>query len=126
MMNKPKIVRVWGRADSFDIEFTHEGGTRWKCSVPPDTKDGQYAVEIWAVNEFGELAYWTGELFMVNGVCCLRFDESPYRIWVRLSSAQIGSLISCSQMHLAQNDFKIRLAPVTQITVRKGCHHVSG
>ena len=126
MMNKPKIVRVWGKADNFGIEFTHEGGTRWNCSVPPDTKDGQYAAEIWAINEFGELAYWTGELFMVNGVCCLRFDDSPYRIWVKLTSAQIGNLISFSQMHLAPSRFNLMLAPVTYITVRKGCAHVSG
>lgn len=123
-MMKPKILRVWGKADSFDIEFTHEGGTRWKCSVPPDTKDGQYAAEIWAVNEFGELAYWTGELFMVNGVCCLRFDDSPYRIWVRMSAAQISSLSSCSDMRFRQSCFEMRLAPATQISVRKGCAHV--
>lgn len=127
MMVKPKILRVWGKADSFDIEFTHEGGTRWKCSVPPDTKDGQYAVEIWAVNEFGELAYWTGELFMCNGVCCLRFDDSPYRIWVKLSSSEISNLFESvgNRIQIHERQFSFHLNPLIQIEVKKGCSHVS-
>ena len=126
MMVKPKILRVWGKADSFDIEFTYEGGTRWKCSVPPDTKDGQYAAEIWAVNEFGELAYWTGELFMVNGVCCLRFDDSSYRIWLKTAATSIGKLTAQRrEVRLRANAFTVRLLPETTITGRKGCAHVS-
>lgn len=106
MMRKTKILRVWGKADSFDIEFTHIGGTKWKCSVPPDVKDGQYAVEIWAISKFGDIAYWTGELFMCNGICCLRFNERPFTIWVKTSTTHIGNLL-----------------PQTQITIRKGCSH---
>lgn len=124
MMNKPKILRVWGKADSFDIEFNYESGTRWKCSVPPDTKDGQYAAEIWAINEFSELAYWTGELFMCNGVCCLRFDDSPYRIWVKTTATSIGKLVSDREVRFMNNTLTIRLLPMTQIAVRKGCAHV--
>lgn len=77
------VERVWGRADNFDIEFTHKGGTRWEASVPPDTKDGQYACEIWAINEFGKIAYWTGELYMCSGVCCLKVSAKPYKITVQ-------------------------------------------
>lgn len=76
------ITRVWGKADTFDIEFEYAGGTRWTCRVPPDTQDGQYAVEIWAINEFKETAYWTGELYMCGGVCHLELHESPYLIWI--------------------------------------------
>jgi len=78
-MSRPKIIRVWGKADDFDIEF-HESGGRWICTVPPDTKDGQYAVEIHAINVFGEMAYWTGTLYMCNGVCHLELFEIPYAI----------------------------------------------
>ena len=49
-MEKPDIIRVWGMADSFDIEFTRTGGTSWKCEVPPDTSDGVYAVTLYAMN----------------------------------------------------------------------------
>jgi len=79
MRTKPEIVRVWGRADSFDIEFERiEGTFRWKCSVPPDTSDGIYAVEIWAVNEIGQMVYYTAELYMCGGVCHLKFKREPY------------------------------------------------
>lgn len=83
MKYRPQIIRVWGKADSFDIEFTRVGGTRWEASVPPDTNDGQYAVEIWAVNEFSEIAHWTGELYMCNGVCHLKFSKQPYQMWIK-------------------------------------------
>lgn len=88
-MYRPKIIRVWGKADSFDIEFTHLGGTRWEANVPPDTTDGQYAVEIWAMNEFKETTYWTGELYMCNGVCCIKFFKQPYQMWFKKSGLNL-------------------------------------
>lgn len=123
-MTKPKILRVWGKADSFDIEFTHEGGTRWKCFVPPDTKDGQYAAEIWAVNEFGELAYWTGELFMVNGVCCLQLNKDCYQVKMKLNTTEINKIVLSNEIKISQNIIQMKFNPFTQITVRKGCSHV--
>lgn len=101
-----RITRVWGKADSFYIEFTHAGGTRWKASVPPDRKDGVYAAEIWAVNEFGETAYWAGELFMCGGVCCIEIQQSGFQIWIQPRKHQL--------------EFLDR----RQLIVRKGCCHV--
>lgn len=72
------IVRVYGRADSFDIELTRNG-EKWEVDVPPDLTDGVYAVQLTAVNDAGETAHWVGELFMVGGVCCLRLDEVRFR-----------------------------------------------
>ena len=66
-MNRPKILRVWGRADGFDLEFK-KTGELWDCTVPPDTKDGQYAVEIHGINEFGQTAYWTGSICATESV----------------------------------------------------------
>lgn len=73
-----EVVRVYGRADSFDIELTKNGG-KWEVDVPPDLTDGAYAVQLTAVNDAGETAHWVGELFMVGGVCCLRLDEVRFR-----------------------------------------------
>ncbi len=101
-----KIARVWGKADSFDIEFKHLGGTRWKASVPPDYNDGVYAVEIWALNEFGETAYWAGELFMCDGVCCIEIQQSGFQIWIQPRKRQL------------------ELLDRRQLIVRKGCCHV--
>lgn len=78
---RPTVIRVWGKADNFDIEFKHMGGTKWQCDVPPDMKDGQYAVELRAMNEQFEQTYWTGFLYMCNGVCHVKFNFPDYMIW---------------------------------------------
>lgn len=82
-MSRPQIVRLYGHADLFDIEFTHAAGDTWTCEVPPDTADGVYAVELWAVNELGFTAYWTGELYMTNGVCHLVIHKPRYQIRIK-------------------------------------------
>ena len=90
---KPKITRVWGRADNLNIEFTCIDSASdeelWVCEVPPDTKDGQYACEIWAINEAGKTAYWTGILYMVNGVCQMEIHPSKYEIEIQQSKKRI-------------------------------------
>lgn len=65
----------------FDIAFTNTGGTVWSCRVPPDLEDGAYATEIHAMNEFGQTAYWTGFLYMCNGVCHVEFHIPKYTVW---------------------------------------------
>lgn len=90
MAEKPPIVRVYGHADSFDIEFVHVEGDVWTCQVPPDTADGVYAVEFWAVNEEGVTAYWTGELFMTNGVCHLEVRRPDHFIMFHAPALAIG------------------------------------
>lgn len=106
MADRTEIIRVWGKADEFDIEFTHQGGTRWTCKVPPDTVDGQYAVELWAMNILGETTYWTGELFMCNGICHLNIFDAPYRIWLK---PVFDALRICGQ--------------TKQVFIRKECPH---
>lgn len=104
-MDRPKIVRLYGRADNFELEFSHQGGTTWTCTVPPDTDDGIYAVELTAVNEYGESAYWTGELYMCKGVCHIEIMKNDFTFWFSpLSVLAVSS-------------------SVTEIAVRKGCVH---
>lgn len=80
MNARPKIIRLWGKADSFDVEFTYKGGTLWQCDVPSDTEDGQYACEFWALNEQLEQAHWTGFLYVCNGVCDVIFNQPLFEI----------------------------------------------
>lgn len=80
-MARPEIVRLYGRADSFDLEFEHVGGTRWKISVPPDTQDGVYAVDLTAINSVGMSTNWVGELFMVSGKPCFHMNMPDKMIW---------------------------------------------
>lgn len=122
-MNRPKIVRLYGEADSFDIEFTHKGGTIWTAKVPPDTDDGVYSVELTAVNELGETAYWTGELYMCGGVCHMEIKRSNFIFWFApLSVVNIQS--RCTSLSLAEEKTQLNiLGGVTNLIVRKGCLH---
>lgn len=74
-----EVIRVYGKADSYDIEFT-PNGDKWEVDVPPDMTDGVYAVQLTAIDELGDYAYWVGELYMVGGVCHLKINELPYRV----------------------------------------------
>ena len=74
-----EVIRVFGRADSFDIEFT-KNGDKWEVDIPPDMIDGVYAVQLTAIDKSGVHAYWVGELYMTNGVCCLSLKSSLYKV----------------------------------------------
>ena len=77
------VRRVWGKADNLSLEFTYIGQEQWETIVPADTKDGVYAVELWAVNGVGDIGHWTGELFMCSGVCCIKIFQQSYQIWFK-------------------------------------------
>lgn len=100
------VKRVWGKADNLSLEFKYLGREQWETTVPPDTKDGVYAVELWAINGAGELGHWTGELFMCSGVCCIKIFQQPYQIWFKKKGYQIT--------------FDKRLS----IIFERGCNHV--
>lgn len=104
-MSKPKIVRLFGKADNLEVEFTKCKDGWWECNVPPDYADGQYAATFCAVNEYGETAYWTGELFMCNGVCHVSFCDEKYRIWFK------------------PDRYKFEINQRVAIHIRKGCPH---
>lgn len=80
MKTDRQIVRVYGKADNFDLEFTPTGGNEWECTIPPDMTDGQYATEIYALDSEGYFAYWTGILYMLKGRVHLCLKESKYKI----------------------------------------------
>lgn len=77
------IKRVWGTADELSLEFSYIGDEQWETTVPPDTDDGIYAAELWAINGAGELGHWTGELYMCSGICHIRIFSKPYQIWFK-------------------------------------------
>lgn len=120
-MSRPKIVRLYGRADSFKLEFSHEGGTTWICKVPPDTNDGIYAVEITAVNEIGEIAYWTGELYMCDGDCKVELYKGDFVLWFAPFS-NIKVCLESTDIEVGAEASSIEIINIlTKLTVKKGC-----
>lgn len=83
-----KIIRLWGTADNFDIEFDRDTVTGlWETQIPADLEDGHYVVELFAMNEYGETGYWTGVLFMLQGRPHIHIQPPRYVIWCRSESS---------------------------------------
>ncbi len=120
-MERPKIIRLWGKADNFEIEFLNEGGTSWKVDVPPDLNDGVYVVHLTAINELGESATWIGELFMCDGVCCVTFKEQPYQMWLKISDYdfQFSNKYHIEVRKTAKPLYSIQFDVVTRMTISK-------
>lgn len=74
-----RAIRLYGKADSFDIEFSRKGD-KWETNVPPDLTDGVYACQLTAIDELGDYAYWVGELYMCQGVCCFKLLGNTYKV----------------------------------------------
>ncbi|MBR3767514.1 MAG: Ig-like domain-containing protein [Clostridia bacterium] len=94
------ITRVWGRADAFDIEFTQRLDGKWYVNIPPDLTDGQYAVEIYVQNIYGERAYWTGILYMHNGRACLHLSKTSCTLWLRPSMCSLNFIHRKTELKL--------------------------
>ena len=60
------ITRVIGKANGFDIVFTHMEGARWETTVPSNFS-GEYVVEIYAEHDSGNSAYVCKMLFVICG-----------------------------------------------------------
>lgn len=59
------VVKVIGKVDSKDVIFHDEGMGRWSVTVPYD-QDGEYIVEVTAIDDAGNIAHATKYLLIVN------------------------------------------------------------
>lgn len=76
------VTRVWGRADSYELVFS-PSGAYWQASVPADMQDGQYAVELYCVDDGGNTAYWTGMLYLNKSeLVKVRIVEDKLKLWM--------------------------------------------
>ena len=78
-----EVVRMWGKADNYILEFEVGADGKWRAVVPPDLTDGQYAVEIHAVNSWGGEANWTGILYMRQGEVHFELHKEAYTFWLQ-------------------------------------------
>ena len=77
------VVKVWGKADSFELVFSHLGDDVWNAIVPPDLEDGQYVVELYCEDDMGMRAYWTGILYLNNGEQVhVRIVADKFKVWL--------------------------------------------
>ena len=76
------ISDVYGKCDGVDIIFRQNpANSRWECDVPADFDDGTYVLEIWAINNWGAIGYYTGKLYMYDGsLIDFKIDDAPYHL----------------------------------------------
>ncbi len=101
------IMRVWGKADEFDLEF-RPVGKHWEVSVPPDLSDGQYAVIIYAIATNSELGMWTGILYMSGGVGCLKINNERFSIWLQPDRNIIETTLNRKTLILKEGCRRVR------------------
>lgn len=75
-----KIVRVWGTADGYSLEFNHKKGDEWTSDVPIDMSDGKYICLFYALAENNRIGVWSGILYISNGFACLHLDVEKFVI----------------------------------------------
>lgn len=117
------IIRVYGKADSFDIELSRNGD-KWEVDIPPDMTDGVYAVQLTAINNVGERGYWVGELYMVNSsICCLNLSQTQYTMNVKESNDLMFDYGSTKIQLKNTNTFEFDFTKTQDIKLhyRKGC-----
>lgn len=59
------VMRVWGSVNGQEIVFVPRENDIWTCQVPP-VEDGEYVVDLYAVDEAGNQAYTATILFTVD------------------------------------------------------------
>ena len=59
------VMRVWGSVNGQEIVFVPRENDIWTCQVPP-VEDGEYIVDLYAVDEAGNQAYTATILFTVD------------------------------------------------------------
>ena len=98
------VQRVYGKCDGYDIVFYRNEETgRWDAAVPFD-RDGEYVVEIRAVDEVGNESYYATLLFIVDTT------KLCVKVKVLKVSAQARSdgLIACTKVRMTK--YKARVA----------------
>ena len=117
------IVRLWGTADKFDIEFDKNTVTGlWETQIPADLEDGHYVVELYAMNEYGETGYWTGVLFMLQGRPYIDIKPPKYIIWCRTESSLTLLPKTWSISEPRKSSINL-LPPTLSITEIKRCYN---
>ena len=79
------VTKMWGKADSFELVFSPIDSSceKWMTSVPADLDDGQYIVELYCSDDGGNIAYWTGILYLNNSSNVeIRIVADGFRLWL--------------------------------------------
>lgn len=85
------IVSLVGRADNHTLVFTKSEGEQWEATVPTDFSDGTYIVELWATDDYGNVAYYTAILYIFDGrTTYLEILEDSFQVLILSDKFNFG------------------------------------
>lgn len=121
-MNFKDIVRVWGVADSFALNYKKGTDGLWRAQVPADLDDGTYAVDIFAENRIGKVAHWTGFLYMRQGAACMHLNNKLYVFWLGVTAYNMhGGAVTQAVADVAR--YALHGGTSTEINYVRSCRH---
>lgn len=73
------VVKLTGNVNGDSIIFTRTEGDTWRSTVP-STLNGIYVVDLLAVDEAGNEAYWAKYILTVDlTALCVHLEPCPYQ-----------------------------------------------
>jgi len=118
-MDTNRILRVWGSADGYSLEFVYKGDNKWLANVPADLSDGQYVCIFYALKDNQKIGVWTGVLYISDGYSCIHIIEEKYEIEFADS---IELCISEDKYNVEYTDkFEITYIPSLEFELEKDC-----
>ncbi len=105
---KPMVKSLIGKANDFELIFEHVSGEEWQAATPPDAY-GQYAIELWATDEAGNVSYMASMLYLV----------SRYTLQGYLIPAEYSGLVKTDELIAMLDSFGLAAA-IAKLKEMKG------
>lgn len=110
------VMRLWGRADLYELAFSplDNEGEQWSAAVPADMEDGQYAVELYAEDDSGNVAYWTGMLYLNKSECVsVRIVADVFKVWM---CADLETVMQDEPHIWMKDDITLKMACLNKVS----------
>ena len=103
------VVRLYGTCQGADVVFQRDEAGTWSCAVPA-SPTGAYAIQLWAVDEAGNVGYFATIL--------LAFDPNDMRCRIEIldvgtdfALAEVAKMLGLDEMLTHVQDDPVRWAP---------------
>lgn len=85
------VVKVWGSVGGIEVIFSHVEGDNWSCVIP-EIPDGEYVVDLYAIDECGNIGYYATVIFIIDQKH-LKFEVKMLGYKTELQESKYGSSV---------------------------------
>lgn len=108
------VVRVIGNVDGIEIVFGRTEAGHWVSSVPYDL-DGEYVIEVTAIDEAGNEAYSAEMLFIVD-LKTLKTELKPLNFTTIIYRDNSEELSDVYKFIKLEENYTYRILPIKSIS----------